>query len=98
MGNTNKLSRRKFLRNTSIGIGGAIIAPSIIPSCVNGANDKVMVGHIGVGSMGGGVLKSWMMPVNQALNVATCDPFLSRRDSAAQYINNTYQEQGVSAP
>jgi predicted dehydrogenase len=95
---TNKLSRRRVLRNTSIGLGGVIIAPSIIPSCVKGANDKVLVAHIGVGSMGTGVLKYWMMPVDSALNVATCDPFLERRNSAAQLINKTYREKGISAP
>ena len=98
MDNPGKLSRRKFLRNTSIGIGGVIIAPTIIPSCAKGANDRILVAHIGVGSMGTVVLKNWMMPVEAALNVATCDPFLERRNSAAQYINSTYQEKGVSAP
>lgn len=92
------LSRRKFLRNTTIGTAGAIVAPTILSSCVKGANDRILVGNIGVGSMGNAVLKGWLMPVKNALNVATCDTFRDRRETAAQYVNQTYKDQGVNAP
>lgn len=92
------LSRRKFLRNTSIGTAGAIVAPTILSSCAKGANDRILIGNIGVGSMGNAVLKSWLMPVKSALNVATCDTFQDRREIAARYVNQTYKDQGVSAP
>jgi predicted dehydrogenase len=96
--NRNNLSRRKFLRNTSIGAAGAILAPTILTSCAKGANDRILVGNIGVGSMGTVVLKNWLMPVKSALNVATCDTFRDRRETAAQYVNQTYIAQGVNAP
>ena len=92
------LSRRKFLRNTSVGVAGVIAVPTILSSCVKGANDRVLVANIGVGSMGNAALKGWLMPVKSALNVATCDPFRDRREKAADYVNRTYKEQGVAAP
>jgi predicted dehydrogenase len=92
------LARRTFLKNTSIGIAGAIAVPIILPSCAKGANDRVLVAHMGMGSMGNQVLKGWIMPVKQALNVATCDPFRNRREEAAMFINQTYSNQGIAAP
>jgi predicted dehydrogenase len=92
------LARRTFLKNTSIGIAGAIAVPIILPSCAKGANDRVLVAHMGMGSMGNHVLRGWIMPVKQALNVATCDPFRDRREEAAMYINQTYSNQGIAAP
>jgi predicted dehydrogenase len=92
------LTRRTFLKNGSIGIAGAIAVPIILPSCAKGANDRVLVAHMGMGSMGNQVLRGWLMPVKQALNVATCDPFRDRREEAAMYINQTYSDQGIAAP
>jgi len=92
------LSRRNFIKKTTVITGGAIIAPSILPSCVKGANDKILVAHIGVGSMGKGVLKGWFMPVDAHLTVATCDPFLDRRLGTSQFVNRTYKEKGIKAP
>jgi predicted dehydrogenase len=92
------LTRRTFLKNTSIGIAGAIAVPIILPSCAKGANDHVLVAHMGMGSMGNQVLRGWMMPVKQALNVATCDPFRDRREEAVMYINQTYRDKGIAAP
>jgi predicted dehydrogenase len=86
------------LKNASIGIAGAIAVPTILPSCAKGANDRVLVAHMGMGSMGNQVLRGWLMPVKQALNVATCDPFRDRREEAAMYINQTYSNQGIAAP
>ena len=92
------LSRRNFLKNSSIIAGGAIIAPTILPSCAKGANDRILVGHIGLGSMGKGVLRSWFMPVADAYNVATCDAFEDRRIGTAQFVNRAYKEKGINAP
>lgn len=91
-------TRRKFLKNASIGIAGTIAVPTILSSCAKGANDRVMIANIGVGSMGIHVLKGWLMPEKSALNVATCDPFRDRRESAAEYVNQTYKDQGITAP
>jgi len=91
-------SRRQFLKNTAIITGGAIIAPTILSRCAKGANDRIMMAHIGVGGMGQAALRSWFMPVESAYAVATCDTFLDRRTGVAQYVNRTYKEKGVKAP
>ncbi len=94
----NNLSRRNFLRNSALITGGVIVAPTILPSCAKGANDRILVGHIGVGSMGSAALKSWFMNVDGAYNVATCDTFFERRLGTSQYVNRTYKEKGINAP
>lgn len=94
----NQLSRRRFLQKSAVLTAGTIALPVILPSCAKGANDKILIGNIGVGSMGNEILKRWLMPVPNALNVATCDPFEDRRNEAAEYVNSTYRKQGIKAP
>ncbi|MDP2337391.1 MAG: Gfo/Idh/MocA family oxidoreductase [Bacteroidota bacterium] len=91
-------SRRQFLRNAAVIAGGTIVAPTILSRCAKGANDRVLLAHIGVGSMGQGALKSWFMPLETVYSVATCDTFLDRRIGAAQYVNRTYKEKNIKAP
>ncbi|RLD54101.1 MAG: hypothetical protein DRI97_12160 [Bacteroidetes bacterium] len=74
----NHLSRRKFIRNSSIGVAGTLVAPTILSCSAKGANDRILIGHIGVGSQGTGELKSWFTPLDTAYQVATCDPYLQR--------------------
>ncbi|WP_430936808.1 Gfo/Idh/MocA family protein [Saccharicrinis sp. 156] len=94
----NNLSRRKFLKQSALITGGALVAPTLIPSCVKGVNDKILIGHIGMGNMGSSALKNWFMRIPDALNVATCDPFKDRRIGRAQWIDRTYKEKEIAAP
>jgi len=91
-------SRRQFLKNAAIITGGSIVAPTILSSCAKGANDRIMMAHIGVGSMGQAALKSWFMQLESTYAVATCDTFLDRRTEVAQYVNQTYKEKDIKAP
>lgn len=91
-------SRRQFLKNAAIITGGAMVAPTILSSCAKGANDRIMMAHIGVGSMGQAALKSWFMQVESTYAVAICDTFLDRRTEVAQYVNQTYKEKDIKAP
>ena len=91
-------SRRQFLTNTAILTGGALVAPTILSRCAKGANDRIMVAHIGVGSMGTAVLHSWFMHLETAYAAATCDTFLERRTREAKYVNQTYKEKKFKAP
>lgn len=91
-------SRRQFLKNAALITGGAIVVPTILSRCAKGANDRVMLGHIGVGDMGQATLRSWFMPLETAYSVAACDTFESRRTGVAQYVNRTYKEKGIKAP
>ncbi len=101
MNNKNRfLSRRRFLRNSSIGVAGAIVAPTILKSCANGASpsDRIMIAHIGVGSQGQGEYKNYFAALETVYNVATCDPFKQRRDASAHFINEQNKKQGWNAP
>jgi predicted dehydrogenase len=91
-------SRRQFLKNAAIVTGGTIVAPTILSRCAKGANDRILLAHIGVGSMGSAVLQSWFMPLETTCAVATCDTFLDRRTGSAQYVNRTYKEKNFKAP
>jgi predicted dehydrogenase len=93
-----ELSRRKFLKNTSIGLAGTIAVPTILSSCAKGANDRIIIAHIGQGAQGQGEMKSYFVPLETSLSVAACDPFEQRRNAVAAYINNAYKERGVKAP
>jgi predicted dehydrogenase len=92
------LSRRNFLKHTTIGATGIIAIPTILSSCAKGANDRVLIGHIGLGSRGQEELKSYYMHLETAFSVAACDTFDQRRNASAAFINNTYREKGWKAP
>ncbi len=92
------LSRRIFLRNSSIGVAGTIMVPTILSSCAKSANDRILIAHIGVGSRGQSTMKNYFMHLDTSFSVATCDPFEQRRNALAQYITAQYREKGVKAP
>lgn len=92
------LSRRKFLKNASVGAAGMIAVPTILSSCAKGANDRIMVAHLGLGSRGQAEMKQYFVPIETSYSVAACDPFEQRRNASANYINNWYKDNGVNAP
>jgi len=92
------LSRRDFLKNTSAGVVGTILVPTILSSCAKGINNRVLIAHIGVGSRGQSTLKNYFVPLETSFSVATCDPFLQRRNASADYIMAQYSKKGVKAP
>jgi predicted dehydrogenase len=81
-------------------VGAAILIPTILPSCAKwkGANDRVHIGHIGVGDRGSGELWNYFLPLTESRSVATCDVFRDRRDGTRQLIQDYYKENGISAP
>jgi len=88
------ISRRDFVRNSAKGFIGATLLPTILQSCTNrkGANDRIAIGHIGVGDRGTQELMYYFLPLKEALNIAVCDTFKDRRDKAADQINQFYKE------
>jgi predicted dehydrogenase len=94
--NVNKamISRRNFVQRSVKGVIGAAILPTVLGSCSNwkGANDRVVVGHIGVGDRGTGELMSYFLPLREAMNIAVCDTFKDRRETVANKINMFYKE------
>lgn len=88
------ISRRDFVNRSVKASIGAALLPTILGSCSNwkGANDRVVVGHIGVGDRGTGELMSYFLPLREALNLSVCDTFKDRREMAALKINQFYKE------
>jgi len=93
-------TRRKFIEKTSAVVAGAIIVPTILPSCGSwkGANNRLLVAHIGVGSRGQSEMKDYFVPLETSFSVATCDPFQQRREASADYIDESYKQRGFNVP
>ena len=90
----NGISRRNFVQRSVTGAIGAALLPTILGSCSNwkGANDRVVVGHIGVGGRGTEELLDYFLPLREAMNIAVCDTFKGRREKTATTINQFYKE------
>jgi glucose-fructose oxidoreductase len=90
-----KMNRRKFLKRVATQGSALLGMPYIIASTALGsgpipaASGRITLAHIGVGGQGRGLLRN-CVTLNDARSVAVCDPFQSRRDSAAAYINDQY--------
>ena len=92
------IDRRQFIRKSLAGAGGVFIAPTILSSCAKGANDRILIAHIGVGSRGTNILKNYFLPVENSLSVAVSDAHLDRRTERAELIKAHYGENGITAP
>ena len=93
-------SRRNFIKKTTTGIVGAIIAPTILHSCAGGSemNNRVNIGHIGVGSRGATELKDYFLPLTSSRSVAVCDVWENRRESGRDYVNQYYRQNKIRGP
>ena len=94
------INRRDFLQKSLTGLAGAAVLPTILPSCVQhkGANDRLLIGHIGVGSRGSGELKDYFLPLKDSRSAAFCDVYTDIRTKGAEYVNRFYKRHGVNAP
>src|SRR4030042_6213384 len=97
--NKNRITRRDFVQSSVKGVIGVAFLPTIITSCsrTKGANDRIVVGHIGVGDRGTQELMAYFLPLKETLNVAVCDTFKDRRENVANRVNQIYlQNDSVS--
>jgi glucose-fructose oxidoreductase len=86
----SSVSRRDFLRAAGVSALGAIMVSSrAVGKTPIAPSRQVTVGHIGVGGQGGGLLRGFL-EVEGARSVAVCDPFRSRRETAAALVNEKY--------
>jgi len=67
----------------------ASAGPETIPP-----SERVTIGHIGVGGRGTDLLRQ-CLPLAEGQSVAVCDPFESRRDAAAEWIDNYYAKERI---
>jgi len=96
----SNLNRRKFIQKTSAGIGGLVLAPTMITSAKSwrGANDRIHIGHIGVGQRGTAELEYYMLPLEGSRSVAICDVFRERRLRGVKLTESHYKKNGISTP
>jgi predicted dehydrogenase len=96
----NHISRRDFAKTTIKGAVGAMVLPTILPSCSRhkGANDRLLIASIGVGSRGSNELKSYILPLEESYSVAMCDVHQDRREKWTQFVNEHYKSNGIAAP
>ena len=90
-----KTGRRKFIKTSSIIASGTLLAPTILTSCSSwkGANDRLNIGHIGIGSRGWFEILNYFLPLDETRSVAVCDVRKDRVDKASAYINNYYSNE-----
>lgn len=91
----NKNSRRSFLLNSFSVVAGTMVLPHIIPSSAMGMNgiippsDRIVMGSIGVGSMGTGNMKSFLSK-KEVQYVAMCDLDSTHLEKASAIVNKLY--------
>jgi myo-inositol 2-dehydrogenase / D-chiro-inositol 1-dehydrogenase len=91
-----KTTRRKFLINTGLTAGGIIVLPTIIPSCVRGANDKINLGMIGTGDHGINWNLDAYLKLDDCRVVAVCDVDRKRMLKAKAMVDNQYKNKDCS--
>jgi len=85
----NRHSRRSFLQ-AALAVSPLLLTKSASAEWVP-ANDRVALGHIGIGGQGTGLLNNFLQ-ISDAHSVAVCDCFTSRRRERAQQIDAHYAE------
>jgi predicted dehydrogenase len=98
----DKVDRRQFLKKVSISAAGAIGLPYFVPSSVLSTNgtvppsEKVVMGFVGVGSMGGGHLRTFL-GYKDVRAVAVCDLREVFRQKAKNKVDQHYGDKGCRA-
>ena len=95
-----KMNRRDFTKTTFTGVAGALVLPTILPSDIRwkGANDRLLIASIGVGSRGSDELQHYLLPLDGSYSVAMCDVHQDRRENWAKQVNEYYKNNTISAP
>ncbi|MCK4291701.1 MAG: Gfo/Idh/MocA family oxidoreductase [Planctomycetes bacterium] len=92
---TKNITRRQFLTSSAAATGAALLAPTIVPASVFGANppgERITAGFIGVGRMGTGDLRE-TLGFKQVQVVAVCDVDSNRAELAKQRVEQHYAKQ-----
>lgn len=97
MTESHRVSRRAFIKTAS-----AIAAPYFVPRSALGLgditppSDRIHIGFIGVGNMGGGHLGAFL-GYDDVQIVAVCDVDATKRDKAVDRVNEHYADQREKA-
>jgi len=84
---SSQMNRRAFLENSAAAIAGGVVLPRTALSYENilGANDRISLGHIGIGSRGGDLdlIASKLKDSHHVEMTAVCDLWKVNREKAA---------------
>ena len=91
--NDKKLDRRSFLNQAAGVVAGSAFASSALSyDRILGANDRIALGHIGIGNRGSGLhmMVSRLKDKHNVETVAVCDLWKSNRERAAANSERYY--------
>jgi predicted dehydrogenase len=88
---TAKTTRRDFLGRCVAGGAAAVASPWLVPAIAFGANDRIVLGGIGVGNQGSGLVRSFRGSCSIA---AIADVYLPRAEEVAKSVGagQVYQD------
>ena len=96
------MSRRQFVKRTTLGFAAATAGPQVITSVALGSQDtpaaseRIAVGLIGCGNINTRHRGAFLAE-KDARVVAVCDPFRHRRQAYKDHINRRYGDNGCRA-
>ena len=94
MGETDetKVDRRSFLQTAGVVAGSALASTALSYGRILGANDRIALGHIGIGNRGHGLmtLASQLKDKYNVETVAVCDLWKENRERAASMGERAY--------
>src|SRR5882757_11058352 len=86
-GSDSKINRREFLQKSAVVAAGsaAINSTALSYAKIAGANDRIALGHIGIGNRGGelDVIVSQLKSNHKVEMIAVCDLWKVNREKAA---------------
>lgn len=97
MPNKQSLTRRRFLKASSVAVAAPFILPSRIWSAETKPNDRIAIGHIGMGTQNRGLMGGFLGRQDCQV-VAVCDVEPNRLAAAQKTVNDRYakdRESGV---
>src|SRR6476469_1771616 len=80
-----KVDRRTFIQTAGVVAGSAIASTALSYNRILGANDRIALGHIGIGNRGSGLhmMASKLKDKYNVETVAVCDLWKKNRERAA---------------
>src|SRR3954469_5757005 len=87
-----KVDRRTFIQTAGVVAGSAIASTALSYDRILGANDRIALGHIGIGNRGSGLhtMASKLKDKYNVETVAVCDLWKNNRERAATRTTTHY--------
>lgn len=86
-----EISRRSFIKRTTLAGSAAVVAPTIIPAKVFGANDRINAAVLGINGRGKAHIKSLMAQKNVVVTTL-CDPDMNLLKERQKEFKEVYKK------